>query len=731
MHMTDDAEKNAFDFAVAAVRGGRPPVEMARELHDKLTPAERLALLDGDLPFYAGMAHMMTERYNVRPYVMGAIPRLGIPGIRFVDGPRGCVSGQGTAFPVAMARGATWDLALEERVGAVIGRELRAQGGNFFGGICVNLVRHPAWGRAQESYGDEPHHLGEFGAALHRGVHPFAMTCVKHYAVNSMENARFKVDVEIDDADLHDIYLPHFQRVVDAGVTAVMSSYNSVNGEWAGQNEVLLTDILRTQWGFDGFVISDFVLGLRDAAASLNAGLDLEAPYAQQRATHLPRQLEEGATSWSKVERAGLRVLEAQLRSYAGRLEEKSLSSVMASPSARALAREVAGRAMVLLRNEVVEGAPALPIAPRSVRSIAVIGRLAAAGNMGDHGSSRVDSPSHVTPIDGIRAAYPDAKITLVTEDSAEVAAAAAAASDVAIVVAGYDWQDEGEFVGGTEMRTDPVLLALYPPPPPGMRDELARIAAAGTSDRIMTNVKGGDRKSLTLRPVDEEIIAATSAANPRTVVAVVTAGAVIIETWRERVPAILLNWYAGMEGGHALADIISGKVNPSGRLPYAMPRSAADLPFFDRDARSIRYDRLHGQRLLDARGVEAAYPHGFGLTYTSFEITDTAVQETDDGRFTVTVTVRNAGGCAGHHVAQVYGQRTDGVYSDQTMLLGFAVAELAPAEARTVSIDCSLPPFARWDENTRSRILPAFGVVAVQVGGHAHDPSAISAAER
>ena len=207
---------------------------------------------------------MMVEGYNLRPYVHGAVDRLGIPGTRFVDGPRGCVAGHGTAFPVSMARGATWDLELEERVGEVIGREIRAMGGNFFGGVCINLPRHPAWGRIQETYGDDPYHIGEFGAALTRGTQKYVMACAKHYALNSMENVRFQVDVTIDEADLHDVYLPHFKRAVDEGVAAIMAAYNSVNGEWAGQNEYLLTDVLRKQWGWNGITVTDFIWGMRD-----------------------------------------------------------------------------------------------------------------------------------------------------------------------------------------------------------------------------------------------------------------------------------------------------------------------------------------------------------------------------------------------------------------------------------------------------------------------------------
>src|SRR5689334_20761006 len=226
----------------------------ARELLAALTFDEKLGLMDGDAPLWKGLGVMSSPGgYGSRTWNAGAVPRLGIPGIRFSDGPRGVVMAGATTFPVTMARGATFDPALEERVGEAIGRELRALGGNFFGGVCINLLRHPAWGRAQETYGEDSLHLGVMGAALARGVQRHVMACVKHFALNSMENARQTVDVSADQRALHEVYLAHFKRVVDAGVAAVMSAYNSVNGEWAGQNRALLTDILKQEWGFAGF----------------------------------------------------------------------------------------------------------------------------------------------------------------------------------------------------------------------------------------------------------------------------------------------------------------------------------------------------------------------------------------------------------------------------------------------------------------------------------------------
>ena len=172
-----------YDRAVAAIRSGGAPEEEARALLGLLTETEKLGLLDGDEPFWPGMPEMMGIGYNLEPIVAGAVPRLGVPGIRFSDGPRGAVIGQSTAFPVPMARGATWDPGLEERVGEAIGAEIRAQGGNFFGGVCINLLRHPAWGRAQETYGEEPLLLGAMGVALARGAQRHVMACVKHYAL--------------------------------------------------------------------------------------------------------------------------------------------------------------------------------------------------------------------------------------------------------------------------------------------------------------------------------------------------------------------------------------------------------------------------------------------------------------------------------------------------------------------------------------------------------------------
>jgi beta-glucosidase len=225
---------------------------------------------------------------------------------------------------------------------------------------------------------------------------------------------------------------------------------------------------------------------------------------------------------------------------------------------------------------------------------------------------------------------------------------------------------------------------------------------------------------------VDEDLIVAVAAANPRTVVAIVAAGAVITEAWRQQVPVTLMMWYAGMEGGHALADVLTGRHNPSGRLPFSVPASEKHLPFFDPDATSITYDRYHGQRLLDRLGVAAAYPHGFGLSYTTFEIPSATPVEVSPERVRLWVEVRNTGERDGRHVVQVYGRRSTGAYRGELLLAGFGVVDVPAGGGTDVTIDVSPLALAEWDPSIRRRALPAVNDVTLEVGAHAHDPEAV-----
>jgi beta-glucosidase len=348
-----------------------------------------------------------------------------------------------------------------------------------------------------------------------------------------------------------------------------------------------------------------------------------------------------------------------------------------------------------------------------------VIGRLAAASNMGDHGSSDVRPPSHVNPLDGLRAAFPTASLEVVEADDPQAAAAAAAAADVAIVVVGYDFRDEGEYIG-PNIASNAELAALFPPVPDELPTGLRRVPEGGDPGQV-----GGDRASLALRPIDEEIIEAVAGSNPQTVVALVAAGAVLTESWRARVPALLMMWYAGMEGGHALADVVTGAHNPAGRLPFSIPTTEEHLPFFDRDATAITYDRFHGQRLLDKLGERAAFPHGFGLSYTTFEIRHVELAAPSSNNVTLSVEVANTGPRDGGHVVQVYGSAFRGPYAGEQFVVGFAPVFVRAGTSARVAVDVSLLPLAAWDAASRRRVVPDVGDVELEVGAHAHDPRA------
>jgi beta-glucosidase len=691
-----------------------------------MTSDEKLWCLDGDGPFWAGLAYLSEAGYHKSPFRAAAVERVGLPGFSFSDGPRGVVVGQATCFPVSMARGATWDIDLEERIGEAIGRELRAVGADLYGGVCVNVLRHPAWGRAQETYGEDPLHVGEMGAALTRGVQRHAMACVKHFACNSMENARFTVDITVDEEALHEVYLPHFRRIVDEGVAVVMSAYNSVNGEWCGQNRALLTEVLRHEWGFEGFVISDWILGLRDAGRSLHAGLDVEMPYRMVRASHLEEDLESGEASWDDVDQAVERVVATRAR-FRGVLDQPAPDrGVLAGPAHRALAREAAAKSVVLLRNEPVDGTPVLPWTLPPGATVALFGPLAAAVNLGDGGSSDVWAPEVVTVAGGLGDALPGATVEYDDGSDLEQAAATAGRADVAMVVVGYTRLDEGEYIG--EFATahlahlfpgddDPALVARF-------HDQIAdertitppAHAAPAAADGGFA--EGGDRASLRLHHHDVELIRSVVAANPRTVVAVVAGSAVVISEWDRSVPAVVQSWYSGMEGGHGLADVLLGTVDASGRLPFSVPTQESDLPPFDATAEAFVYDRWHGYWHLARRGVSPAYPFGFGLSYTSFAL-ESARAEMGAEMLRVSASVRNTGDRSGTDVLQVYvGREGSG---RPARLAGFRRFDLGAGDVATIDIEVALTVLAERDVEDHAMVVRP-GNYLVRVARHASD---------
>lgn len=699
------------DFSAAKRRAdaGEDVHRVAADLVGSMSLDEKLDCLDGDTDFWPGLADMTSGGYHRHPWPAARVERLGVPGIEFVDGPRGCVVGAATCFPVSMARGATFDPELEERIGDAIGAEIRAVGGNFTGAVCLNLLRHPGWGRAQETYGEDPHHVGAMASALTRGLQRHVLACMKHFALNSMENTRFTVDVTADERALHEVYLPHFRAVAQQGVASVMSAYNSVNGTWCGENAHLLTDVLRGEWGWDGFVITDFIFGLRDPIGSVVAGCEIEMPFRQQRAQLLADAVADGRLDEGVVDRAVARVV-ATLLCFRGVLDRPHDPGVLACPEHRALAREAAVAGTVLLHDP----GRVLPLDAGQTRRLAVLGRLAAVPNLGDGGSSDVHPPEVVTPLDGLQAALPDAEVVHADRD-----VSAAADADVTLVVVGLTKDDEGEFIDSTTGE----LLHLFPPLPDG------GAAPAGGGDRSGedpsdTGVEegfspGGDRRTLRLSDDDEQLIADAVAASPGPVVVAVMGGSAVVMPWLESTAATLQIWYPGMEGGHALADILLGHAEPLGRLPFALPRDEADLVRFDPDATSETYGLFHGQWHLDRNETPPHRPFGFGLGYSSFSLTAASLERGGD-KVEVRATLTNIGERDGSTVLQVYAGVPASVWERPVRrLVGFQ--RVACRAGRSCEIEIPLD-LAQLDVRYGRHWITEAGTYTIEVGFSAGD---------
>ncbi len=636
-----------------------------KELLSQMTLGEKIGQMTACTALWKHA--VMLPRYNLWTYDSGRNKRLGIPAHKFTDGPRGVTIGHSTCFPVSMARGASWDAELEERVGEVIGYEGRAQGANHYGGVCINLLRHPGWGRAQETYGEDPHHLGEMGVALTKGVQKHMMACAKHFACNSIEESRFFVSAKIDERTLREIYLPHFKRCVDAGVATVMSAYNRVNGEYCGHSRHLLFEILKQDWGFDGFVVSDFLWGVRDGKAAANAGLDIEMPIKRFYGSSLKKLVLRGEVPEKNIDDSVLRILRQKDRFSKVGLPSYDRSRI-AGKDHSALAREVAIKSMVLLKNDP----RVLPLDRNKIRTIAVIGKLADKANIGDIGSSKVRPPYVVTPLAGITGrAGAAVKIIYERGDHLDAAKLAARNADAVVIVAGLTAKNEGEFL--------PVPLIKI----------------------------GGDRINLDLPKDQEELVLAIAPEHKNCVVVLEGGSAITMERWRDKVPAILMAWYPGMEGGNAIADILFGEANPSGKLPCVFPKSTDQLPFFDNHAKEIEYGYYHGYRLFDKKGLEPAFAFGFGLSYTTYQYSNLRLDRAEigrNGKLVASVDIKNAGTMAGEEIVQLYvgynGSKVDRPVKD---LKGFVKLALQPGETKTATIEVKAEDLAYYDVSQKA----------------------------
>lgn len=648
--------------------------QRARQILETLTLEEKVSLMSGcesKKGVRGAIQSKMKTHYNEYPYRAGGVEEKGVPPMLFADGTRGvvCGCGQSVCFPVTSMRGATFDPDLETAVGKAMAEEVIAAGGNLFGGVCVNLPYHPGWGRAQETYGEDPCLLAHMGDALVKGVQSKGViACVKHFAFNSMENSRFKVSVRCCKRAEREVFLPHFKACIDAGAGAVMSAYNAYEGVPCGHHDYLLNQVLKGEWKFDGFVMNDFLWGIKDTVEAVNGGMDMEMPAAQFFGDRLIRAVKQGLVKEERINEAALRILRTLLAHEAKSRKEdrgkKPAPEVFCEHIQ--LARRCAREGITLLKNKE----HILPLNPKQKGlKILVLGVLADQANTGDKGSSQVYAPYVVTILEGIIHHWNQAEITYYEGQHVSHCRRLAKEADVVLIVAGNDYMDEGECV-------------------------------AKEGEDSSGQEFGGDRtEGLGLKERDLSIIRTVAEVRKDAVVVLFGGSSFTIGEWQDRVGAILLAYYPGMEGGNAVAEVLFGDVNPSGKLPFVMPEKETDLPDLDWNADEARYQYCHGYTLLAEEGKKPLYPFGFGLSYTTFRMAD--VQGKREGeKILVSVILENTGKREGAEVLQMYvGAKDSVVWRPRYVLKDFRKIHLDPGEKRRVSLSCDLQDMAYYNE--------------------------------
>lgn len=661
----------------------------ARTTLAKMTLQQKLNEMRGHGLLKFGFSMVFGNK--LKPIKAGGDKSLGIPSTVFFDGPRGIAAYKGaTAFPVTMARGASWDRDLEYRIGEAMAKENRALGGNYSGAVCMNLLRHPAWGRAQETYGEDSYHVGEMAVALVSGIQKHnVQACAKHFAANSMENNRFGGSMNMDERTLHEVYLPHFRKVVEHGVASVMSAYNKLNGEFCGHSKLLLNDILRKQWGFKGYVTSDWMYGLYDAEKGIKAGMNVEMPsgkvYTNSRVKKL---LKEGSISIQDLDTLVLPILRTKLF-FATKQNPMTYTKELVGCNAHIeLAQEAAENSAVLLKNEN----QILPLNKKTIQRVAIMGSLIESKETGDRGSSGVTPLGVVSPLEGINNYLTGSGVDVLTSSSINDSAAITrlcTGADVVVVMAGMSWQDEGEYLGVGTIRDKAK---------PDRKNFITRTGIMGL---------GGDRSYLHLHEHDIQIIQLAASVNKNVVVCLVAGAAVTVEEWEKNVSGILHVFYNGQRGGAALARLLFGEVNPSGKLPFTVPKAESDLPPFNSFQNEVNYGYYHGYALLDKNKTEPRYPFGFGLSYTQFEISGFQQCASTADEFCFSGTVTNSGERMGAEVVQLYIQTPiSEVDRPEKTLRGFQKVYLKPGEQKNVEFKVPKRDLAYFNPSTQSWVV-------------------------
>lgn len=641
----------------------------------------------------------------------GELPRLNIPGIGMADGPVGVRGPAATKFPSGISMASTWDADLIREVGRALGRENLAAGNRVFLAPCGDIMRTPLGGRTFEGFGEDPWLIGTITVNYIQGVQGMGVAaCVKPVAANSQEKWRRSIDVRVSERALREIYLAGFERAVkEGGAWSVMGAYNKINGEWSCHHDRMLNGMLKDEWGFDGAVITDWG-AWKDTAGAINGGstIEMPAPKPGKGAGATLRLLAENKIDKARYEDAVRR--NARLLIRCGIVDPRRKDrAAISTPEHQALARKVAEESIVLLKNQ--NGL--LPLDMSAIKSIAVIGpnadwKLTRTNYRDSGGSASVFPPYEITPLAGLRAKVAgrlavhfaegysyEAGAAASFEEGKAAAIEAARSSDVAIVFAGTNHTYDREATGN-------------------VRPEEA------------------DKPDLGLIGPQPELIRAVAAANPRTIVVLINGAPVTMTQWLDQVPSVLEAWFPGMEGGRAIANVLFGDVNPSGKLPVTLGKKLTDwkvhtlgpdgYPGTGKNGH-VKYDDgiWIGYRWFDRARIEPEFPFGHGLSYTTFNYTNIKIRKQDAG-WTVSFDITNAGMRAGAEVVQLYVQPVSSkIERPFRELKGCAKVRLSPGETKNVEITVTPSHLRHWDGHAGKWVIES-GDYLIAIGASSRD---------
>jgi beta-glucosidase len=605
------------------------------------------------------------------PWTSVPVERLGIPEMIVSDGPHGVrrvpdvnaiavKSLPATCFPTASCLASTWDVDLIRQMGEALGEECIALNVDVLLGPGANMKRSPLGGRNFEYFSEDPYLAGEMAASIINGIQSKGVgASLKHYAANNQEFQRFSINAEVDERTLREIYLPAFEKAVkQARPWTVMCSYNKVNGTFASENDYLLTEILKKEWGFEGLVVSDWG-AVRDRAAALKAGLDWEMPGPQERRVKaVVEAVRSGKLDETVLDESVRRILRIVFMA-----KETPKTGTFDVGAHHALAHKIASEGMVLLKNNGI-----LPL--QGQQHIAVIGRTAEDAHFQGGGSSHINPTKVAVPFKELQAQAGNAELTYAE---------------------GYPKDNSFQ----QELIDQAVTIA-----------QTADAAVLYIALPTFKESEGYDRPDLDLTDQQIALIKAVAGVQPQTIVVLNNGAPVAMSAWIDNVAAVLESWMMGQAGGAAIADVLFGRVNPSGKLAETFPLKLADTPAhinWPGGAGEVRYGEglFIGYRYYDAKEMPVLFPFGYGLSYTAFEYSKPKLSAAffkDVDGVAVTVDITNTGKMAGREVVQVYvHDRESGLVRPAKELKGFAKVELQPGETKTVSIPLDFRAFAYY----------------------------------